>query len=165
MIVISEIIHQLDINAEAIRALVQTASEEQGSWKPDPETWSLHEVMIHLYNEERLDFRKHIKDILSDPPQPWSFNQAEVISLANCRETLDGFSSEREASIAWLKTLQAPDWDIRTPTPWDITLSAGDVLVSWVEHDFLHLRQIIELLYAWNAKQAEPYSVQYAGEW
>jgi hypothetical protein len=166
MIVISDIIRQLDTNAGAIRALMQTVSEEQSGWKPDPETWSLHEVLTHLYNEERLDFRKHLKDILSDPIQPWTFDRTEMISTINCRQALDGFSSEREASLAWLAALPAVDWDIRTPTPWEnITLSAGDVLVSWVAHDFLHLRQINELLYAWNVKQAEPYSVEYAGEW
>jgi hypothetical protein len=46
-----------------------------------------------------------------------------------------------------------------------LVLSAGDVLVSWVAHDFLHIRQLNEVLYAWNEKQASPYSVQYAGGW
>lgn len=169
MIDLSDIIRQLTTNAEAIRALTETISEEQSAWKPNPETWSLHEVLTHLYNEERLDFRKHLQDILSDPIRPWTVDPAELRSTASCRQALDGFRSEREASLAWLAALPAlpaPDWDIRTPTPWEnITLSAGDVLVSWVAHDFLHLRQIIELLYAWNLKQAEPYAVQYAGEW
>lgn len=166
MIVTSDITRQLAANAAAIRALTQSIPEEQAAWKPNPETWSLHEVLTHLYNEERLDFRKHLQDILSDPIRPWTFDPAELRSTANCRQALDGFSSERDASLAWLAALPAPDWDIRTPTPWEnITLSAGDVLVSWVEHDFLHLRQIIELLYAWNLKQADPYAVQYAGDW
>jgi len=40
-----ETIRQLTGNAEAMRALVQTISEEQAHWKPSPETWSLEEVM------------------------------------------------------------------------------------------------------------------------
>ena len=46
-----------------------------------------------------------------------------------------------------------------------MTLSAGDMLVSWVEHDILHLRQMVELMHGWNVKRASPYSVQYAGGW
>jgi hypothetical protein len=77
---------------------------------------------------------------------------------------------EREASLAWLKALDAPDWDYKAhasfgPNHETITLSAGDVLLSWVEHDYLHLRQMIELLHARNVKQAAPYSLNYAGGW
>ncbi len=72
--------------------------------------------------------------------------------------------------MAWLKALPSPNWDKTlqasfSPEDEVLILSAGDVLVSWVAHDFLHLRQVNELLYAWNEKQAAPYSVQYAGGW
>jgi hypothetical protein len=39
------------------------------------------------------------------------------------------------------------------------------MLVSWVEHDILHLRQLGELMHGWNEQQTAPYSVQYAGGW
>jgi hypothetical protein len=47
---LQDAIHQLTANAEAIRALVQTFSAEQAPWKPDPDTWSLKDVLEHLYN-------------------------------------------------------------------------------------------------------------------
>jgi hypothetical protein len=92
------------------------------------------------------------------------------VRAESCRQALLGFLKEREDSLAWLKALEAPDWDMKaqatfTPDNVPFTLSAGDVLVSWVEHDFLHIRQMNELLYAWTEKQAAPYSVQYAGGW
>ena len=46
-----------------------------------------------------------------------------------------------------------------------MTISTGDMLVSWVEHDILHLRQIVELMHACNVQWASPYSVMYAGGW
>jgi len=171
MIAINETIRQLTANAQAMRHLVQTISNEQAQWKPNPETWCMMEVMEHIYNEERIDFRKHLKEMLGRPPRPWGkFNPEEYISVENCQQALEGFLAEREASIAWLKLLEPPDWDVKTQVQFDpggemLVLSAGDVLVSWVAHDFLHLRQLNELLYAWNEKQASPYSVQYAGGW
>jgi hypothetical protein len=171
MINISDITHQLTVNAEAIRTLVETVSEEQARWSPDPETWSLEKVMEHLYNEERLDFRKHLKEMLSIPPRPWEkFNPDEHSHLESLHQGLEGFMSERKASLAWINALQVPDWDVASPTPFapdgeKLVLKAGDVLVSWLAHDHLHLRQINELLFAWNEKRARPYSVQYAGEW
>lgn len=171
MINIAEIIRQLTGNAEAIRSLMLTISDEQAQWKPDPQTWSMKEVMEHVYNEERLDFRKHLKEMLSDPPQAWGeFHREEYVSFESCRQSLEGFLGERGASIAWLKALDFTDWDITSQVSFGaagdvMVFKAGDVLVSWVAHDFLHLRQMIELHYAWNEKQASPYSVRYAGGW
>jgi hypothetical protein len=171
MIHLNEIIRQLAANAEAVRALVEPVSDEQAEWKPDPETWSLREVMGHLYNEERLDFRKHLKEMSSDPPQAWGASSPkERISIESCQQGLEGFSAERNASLAWLGALEAPAWDVTSqarfgPAGDALTFSAGDVLVSWLAHDFLHIRQINELLYAWAVRQASPYSVDYAGGW
>jgi hypothetical protein len=171
MIDLQEIVRQLAGNAQVIRALVQAASEQQAQWKPNPETWSIQEVMQHLYNEERIDFRKHLKEMLSDPPQPWAaFRREEYVPVENCLQALEAFASEREASIAWLEALGSPDWDCKAeasfgPPGERVTLSAGDVLVAWVEHDLLHVRQMIRLLHAWNEVQASPYSVWYAGAW
>jgi len=171
MINIKDIIRQLTGNAQVMRALVQTVSDEQAQWKPNPETWSMRQVMEHVYNEERIDFRKHLKEMLNDPPQPWgNFRQEEYISVEGCRQALEGFLVEREASLAWLMSLDSPDWDVASQASFGpagdvLALRAGDVLVSWVAHDYLHIRQMNELLYAWNEKQASPYSVQYAGGW
>jgi uncharacterized damage-inducible protein DinB len=171
MIDLNDMIRQMTRNAEAIRALLHTVSDEQADWKPGPDIWSLKEVMAHIYNEERIDFLKHLKEMFSTPPQPWGeFRSEELVSVESCRQALESFLTEREASIAWLKALVSPDWDAVSRTPFGpagdmLVLSAGDVLVSWVAHDFLHIRQLNEVLYAWNEKQASPYSVQYAGGW
>ena len=167
MINIDEIIRQLTGNAGAMRALVQTISDEQAQWKPNPDTWSMKQVMEHVYNEERIDFRKILKRMLNDPSQP---SGEEYMPVESCCKALDDFLMEREASIKWLRTLKSPDWNV--PSQWPFgpegivtTFSAGDVLLSWVEHDILHLRQVIELQHAWNEKQASPYSFMYAGGW
>ena len=171
MIDTSEIIRQMTANAEAMRTLVQTVSSGQAQWKPTPETWCLKEVMEHIYNEERIDFRKHLKEIFSKPPQPWAeFNPEEYLPVNNLRQALEGFLTEREASITWIKAQPSPNWEAASPTSFSpdgevLVLKAGDLLVSWVAHDYLHLRQLNELLYAWNEKQASRYSVRYAGGW
>lgn len=171
MINLPDITRQMTANAEAIRALVQSISDEQAQWKPDPETWAMKDVMEHVYNEERVDFRRHIQEIFSNPPQAWGSGPHEGwLSTQDCRHALEGFLREREDSLVWLKSLESPDWDAKisasfAPSNETITLSAGDILVSWVAHDFLHIRQMNELLYAWNEHQAAPYSVQYAGGW
>ncbi len=78
--------------------------------------------------------------------------------------TLAAFAHEREASLKWLDTLQNPNWDSAAVMPWG-SLSAGDMLASWLAHDLLHLRQLIELRYALAQESCSPYSVEYAGGW
>jgi hypothetical protein len=108
----------------------------------------------------------HLKEMLHDPPQSWEALHDEYLSVKSCRQALGSFLSEREASIAWLESLDSPDWEITSQATFvheTITPSAGDVLVSWLDHDFSHLRQMIVLLHAWHEKEAAPYSTQYAG--
>ncbi len=164
MMTLDEIIRQLSANAEAMRAMLGSISEPEAQWKPDPESWCLREVMEHVYNEERLDFRQHLKEMLHDPPLAWGALDEEYAPVETCRQALDSFLAERKASIFWLRSLDGVNWDAEVVVEWG-TLRAGEVLVSWVEHDFLHMRQMIEVLYAWNEDQAKPYSVEYAGGW
>jgi hypothetical protein len=170
MIDIADLTRQLTVNAQAMRALVHSISTEQAQWKPGPDAWCMHQVLEHLYNEERLDFRAHLKEISSEPPQPWGAIGWAWLATSGAQQALEAFLDERESSIAWLTALESADWDATTSASFGpagdvLVLSAGDLLVSWVAHDFLHLRQMNELLYAWNEKQAAPRSVQYAGGW
>lgn len=168
---IEELTRKMGSNAQAMRALVQNVSDEQGQWKPDPDTWSMKQVMEHICYEERNDFRKILKRMLSQPSQPSGEEQREeYVPDDVCRQALDGFLKEREASIHWLLSLESPDWKVTDRWPFGpsgevMVFSAGDVLLSWLEHDVLHLRQMIELHHAWNEKQAAPYSLVYAGGW
>jgi ethanolamine utilization protein EutQ (cupin superfamily) len=166
-----DIIRQLAANAAAVRSLLQTISDEQAEWKPNAETWCMKEVMEHVYNEERIDFRKHLKEMFSNPPQPWGeFRREDWVTVQSCRQALEGFLEEREASLAWLAALEMADWNLESrvtfgPENEVLVLHAGDVFASWAAHDYLHIRQMNELLFAWNEQQALPYAVQYAGGW
>ena len=41
----------------------------------------------------------------------------------------------------------------------------ADLLASWVAHDLLHMRQLVELHWVYTIHQLEPYKVEYAGQW
>jgi hypothetical protein len=167
----AELTSQMASHAEAIRTLVSGVSEEQARWKPDPQTWSILEVIHHLYDEERQDFRLRLEVILFKPDQPWppidpqgwvtqrAYNQQDPAKI------LQGFVDERQKSLAWLNSLQAPDWAAEATAPWGKPITAGDMFAAWVAHDVLHLRQLVELHYAWIAHAAQPYQLDYAGEW
>ncbi|NLS79529.1 MAG: DinB family protein, partial [Chloroflexi bacterium] len=68
MIDLEGTIRQLAASAEAIRVLVEAVAEVQAEWQPDPKSWSLKEVMRHLYSEESTDFRRHLRELWHEPP-------------------------------------------------------------------------------------------------
>ena len=44
-------------------------------------------------------------------------------------------------------------------------MTAGQMLLSWLAHDMLHLRQMAELHHRYIEAAAAPESVDYAGGW
>ncbi len=162
---------QMEHQAEAIHALASGLTAEEIKWKPDPESWSVLEVLNHLVHEEVNDFRRYLEHIITLPNDPWPEfhpleNSADVEDPQQClQERLASFQSEREKSLTWLGTLTDVDWDAEGDTPWGGKMSAGDMLASWLAHDILHLRQLVELRYALTAAACQPYGVDYAGEW
>lgn len=157
-------------NAARIRLLAQGVSEQQARWNPVPESWSVLEVINHLYDEEREDFRVRLDIILHQPNQPWppinpdGWVQERRYNERDLDESLSNFLEERRASLEWLESLSAPDWYASYETNFG-TMRAGDMFASWVAHDQLHLRQLVELHRAWLEQLVEPYGVRYAGEW
>jgi hypothetical protein len=163
-------IAQLTAQAQVIRGLTDGLAPAQAAWKPGPGAWSVVEVVNHLYDEEREDFRAHLDTILAGPDVPWPpiDPQGWVTQRAYNQRDLAGsvasFLREREGSLMWLRGLTAADWDIAHPTPWG-SITAGDMLAAWAAHDLLHIRQLVELRWQLTVAAAAPHRVIYAGEW
>ncbi|MEK7277401.1 MAG: DinB family protein, partial [Chloroflexota bacterium] len=68
-------------------------------------------------------------------------------------------------SLEWLRKLDGANWETRYQHPPLEGLTAGDLLVSWAAHDLLHLRQVVELKWAYGQLQYPPYAAGYAGDW
>lgn len=79
-------------------------------------------------------------------------------------ESLDKFLRAREKSLAWVRDLSSPNWEAVCQAPWG-PITAGDMFASWVAHDLLHMRQLVELHWAYTALLVEPYRTDYAGGW
>ena len=167
---IQPIVSQLDAHAQAIRALVAGCSVDQARWKPDAASWSVLEVLNHLLDEEREDFGARIEMVLAPGAAPWFRIDPEgwVVQRGyNQRElgpSLREFLAARAQSLEWLRGLGDVDWDKEYAAPFG-TIRAGDFLASWVAHDVLHLRQLVELKWAYLVRAVEPYAVRYAGDW
>jgi len=162
---------RLEANVEVIRGLLTGVSEGQARWKPAPDKWSLLEVINHLADEEFEDFRTRVKLTIEDPLQDWPGIDPEHWAIErgynkrDLRESISRFIRERKVSTAWLSELQDIPWESSHHHPKFPAIRTGDLLVSWLAHDFIHIRQMNRLQYEYLGSLKGPFSTEYAGKW
>jgi len=170
MLEMTTILDTMTLSSTSVAQLVMGISDHQACWKPNPGAWSMLEVVHHLLDIEREDFRPRLDRALHHStaplveidPSEWvlerSYNQA------NIQNVIEDYLEERQRSLAWLQQLDAPNWEASFVAPWG-TLRAGDLMTAWMAHDFLHIRQLNELHYAHLQERMQPYQAGYAGAW
>ncbi len=163
---------QLEANAQTIQHLLARLSPEQARWKPGAAQWSALEVVNHLADEEREDFRARLKRMLIDdssdfaPIDPVGWVTARGYNQRDLLTSLDNFLTERRASLRWLHELSSDvNWGQVFTGSGGRTMRPGDLLVAWAAHDVLHLRQLIELQWAYQSIAFGDFHPGYAGEW
>lgn len=165
---IDRLIHSLEKNGDLIVRFFSDLGEDQARWKETPRRWSLLEILSHLLDEERSDFRVRLELTLRDPTLEWPAVDPERWAVErkynsmDINNTLVEFRQEREKSLAWLRELGDVKWENAKVHPSLGTLQAGDFLVSWAAHDLLHLRQAVNTALALQIQLADPYSTGYA---
>jgi uncharacterized damage-inducible protein DinB len=160
-------------NKSVVSGLAKGISDEQARWRPSANDWSILEVINHLYDEEREDFRARIRLTLDNPAAEWApIDPAGWVTTRKYNErdlkhSLDQWASERDESLKWLKTIKGASvkWSNASQHPSGITLSAADLLISWLAHDHLHIRQLNEVHYLYLKHTTTPANIGYAGDW
>ena len=111
----STLYQELQNSTEMIRALLSGVAPEAARLKPSAESWSILEVVCHLYDEEREDFREHLDFILHRQKEEWhtidtvGWVTQRKYNEQNFAEMQENFFVEREISFAWLQGLLNPD--------------------------------------------------------
>ena len=165
-------VRSLEASAASIGALARPLTPEERNWRPKPGAWSIHDVVCHLLDEERDDFRQRLRLVLEDPSREWppidpeGWPKSRNYGSRDFAETLAAWEAERADSLAWLRSLDGSGLalDNAHTMPWG-ALRAGDLLGSWVAHDLLHLRQITSRRFQALVATSEPYVTLYAGAW
>jgi uncharacterized damage-inducible protein DinB len=161
---------ELQNSTEMIRALLLGMTQEDSQVKPTAEAWSILEVVCHLYDLEREDFREHLDFILHRQDEqyhaidPQSWIKERNYNEQNFAEMQEKFFAERQKSFEWLKGISGADWDTTYTSPYG-SVSAGEMFSCWIAHDNLHIRQLVELRRYRIEKITQPYPIEYAGDW
>lgn len=166
----AEIISKLEANKNVFHSLFQSISKEEILWRPDNGKWCLLEIICHLYDEEREDFRARLKHMLENPEAPmakidpagWVEERGYI--RKDFQQMLSMFIEEREHSITWLKSLSSPSWKNIHIHPKFGTFTTEMFLSNWLAHDYLHFRQITFTRYKYLTDHFET-RYDYAGNW
>lgn len=122
--------------------------------QPNPEGWSIRDVVAHLHDAEGIAFTVRIRRMIDeDTPFIASIDPpARLKDQGYAARPLDDLIAEltaqRAANVAWLETLTAADLSRpgRHDTAGVVTPAA--IIHQWAFHDLAHLRQIMEMLQA-----------------
>lgn len=166
----SEITQELSRNIEVFQSLLKNRSREQVIWKPSPDKWCMLEVLCHLIDEEKDDFRTRVKSVLDDPSKkpppidPVSLVTSKKYIEQDFEVKLQEFLQERRKSIEWLNALSNPQWTNTYQHPTLGPMSAGLFLANWLAHDYIHIRQLNRLAYEFHEHKSG-IDLSYAGNW
>lgn len=136
-----------------LRQLLADLPAERLVRRPQPQKWSISEILAHLADGE-LVFAHRLRVVLSASPArlvPFEPDEwAETFRYGNCpaAASLDLFSIVREANLALVDRV-APECLLRTGTheEWG-TETAAALLQIEAGHDRNHLAQIEQILLA-----------------
>jgi hypothetical protein len=166
----SEYYQEMVNSAEIIRALTANVSQAEAQIRPTPEAWSTLEVLCHLLDEEREDFREHLDFILHPqgrewhPIDPQGWITSRKYNEQDFEEVKARFFEERRKSLDWLIDLADIDWETTYESEFG-SFSAAEMFACWVAHDNLHIRQLVELKRAQIERITSPLNISYAGDW
>ena len=166
----NKVIDELERNKNLFKSLLSNIEVKEQLWKPKVENWCLLEVVCHLLDEEKEDFRARVKHTLESPDLPMlSINPSAWVEerryiQQNFSNTLDYFLQEREQSIAWLRSLENPNWDNFYVHEKFGEMTAKMFLSNWLAHDYLHIKQILKIKFNY-LKSISDEPLSYAGDW
>jgi DinB superfamily len=166
----SHLFDQLARHCDVFRALFTGLTTEEIRWKPAPEKWCALEIVCHLYDEERDDFRARLTHVLETPEAP--LPKADPASWVTERKYLEqDFSAkladlllERTRTVVWLRDLTDAPWSNAYMHPKAGPVSCELLLTNWVAHDLHHIRQFNNLRYEYLIAHTNV-SLDYAGKW
>ncbi|MBL7937924.1 MAG: DinB family protein [Flavobacteriales bacterium] len=166
----SLLLAQLQHHGTVIKLLLEGLTPLERTRKPAPEKWCPLEVVCHLLDEEREDFRARLHSTLETPEAPWpKIDPAAWVLERRYMEqdfqaTLNAFLVERERSLVWLSGQEHAQWANVYIHPKVGPVSCELLLTNWVAHDLHHIRQLINLRYAYLAGSTTV-PLDYAGKW
>ena len=146
------VIDRLEETPDRVRSLIEGRSEEELSFKPSPDAFSLRENLLHLRDIDVEGYEVRIVGLLSEH-RPRRFPDIDGAALARERNysaqpvapALEAFAASRARSIARLRAIEPEDLK-RTGEIIGVCYVTLELLLEqWTRHDSEHLAEMTHL--------------------
>ena len=143
----------LERTPSVLKILLSDLSEDWVQGNEGPETFSPYDVIGHLIQGEKTDWRDRTVMILEHGTEktfvPFDrFAQFEASKGKSLTNLIDDFEKLRLDSLTWLKSLNLLEEDFNKkgthPALGQVTLR--QLLSTWVIHDLTHIAQITRVM-------------------
>jgi hypothetical protein len=144
------VIDRLEQTPNRVRSLIEGRSEEDLSFKPAPDAFSLRENLLHLRDIDVEGYEVRIAGLLSERG-PFEFPDIDGAALARERNyneqpaapALEAFAASRARSIARLRAM--PENFKSYGRVGTRAVSLERLLQDWTRHDSEHLAEMVHL--------------------
>lgn len=122
--------------------------------RPNPEGWSIKDIVAHLHDMEGIAFTERIARMLAeDAPLLPSGDAAEHLAAGNYAargldELLSELAAMRAEHVVWLLALTPQHLARPAQHHQAGIITVADIVHQWAYHDLAHLHQVLELLQA-----------------
>lgn len=122
------------------------------SWRPEPDSWCIKDVLVHLLKADRNAFAARIQAIITeDYPTLSGQNSAQITAAhrydeSDLRELLDELAHQREEYATMVENLTAEQLARKGFYPSYGDFTAADFMYEWGYHDYEHIKQIATIL-------------------
>jgi hypothetical protein len=138
-----DIVAALENQSKAMRALLETISEEKANYRYEPGKWSIKEVIGHVADAERIFAYRALRFARNDKTELPGFDENAFAAngcFANLAlgDIIEEYAAVRRASVLLFKHLDQDAWHRRgTAKKIDVTVRALAFLVAG--HELHHI--------------------------
>jgi uncharacterized damage-inducible protein DinB len=143
--------HTLLVNA------LEQFPTEMWQWKPSPDHWSIHEIVVHIADSEANSYIRCRRFIAEPGSSVMAYDEMQWAKVLNyheqsAAEALESFKWLRLRTYRLIKTLPDSTWANTVYHPENGNMTMDDWLDVYEQHIPDHIRQMQSVYEAWTTR-------------
>lgn len=157
---VQQLVAEYGSGYDQVKNAISGLTKEELQFKPAPDKWSIHEIIIHLADAEIVGVHRMKRVLAEDNPTLTAYNQdawadALQYSLEDAARSLELFGLLRQTMLPALLRAEEADWQRCGIHEEAGPLTLAQLLERYVNHVRGHLAQMNRVLAAYREKQAQ----------
>jgi hypothetical protein len=154
----TELIELYGQGVDLLREALKEFPPEMWQFKPDPASWSIHEILIHLPDSETNSFARFRAAIATPGVRIFAYDQdvwANTLNYheQNWQDAVELLHWIHKMTYALIKDLPEHVWAQAIDHPEQGIITLDDVLVTYANHIPDHIQQMRDNFAVWKVSK------------